>query len=70
AATGAMTVPATLLLARRERVIDNEGTSQVVGRLTGGAAVTVEFNAAHVLEFEADPAPFHAALRRAVQGSE
>ncbi|MCE5279477.1 MAG: alpha/beta fold hydrolase [Planctomycetaceae bacterium] len=66
---GSLNVPCTLLLARRERVIDNKATSKVVTRLTADRAQRVEFDAAHVLEFQSDPAAFYQALLRGVQFS-
>jgi len=63
---GALAVPTTLLLARRDRIIDNAATRAAVDRLTGGRAAVVEIDGAHTLEFEPDPTDFHAALCRAV----
>jgi alpha-beta hydrolase superfamily lysophospholipase len=59
---GAVRLPTTLLLARRDRIIDNPRTREAVERLTAGQAGIVEFDAAHVLEFEPDPRPFFDAL--------
>jgi alpha-beta hydrolase superfamily lysophospholipase len=63
---GAVAVPTTLILARRDRIIDNAATRSAVERLTGGAARVVELDGAHTLEFEADPTPLYDALAEAV----
>ncbi len=65
----AIELPVTLILARRDRIIDNAATAEVLRRLTGGRANVVEIDAAHTIEFEPDPAAFHDALRAAVQSS-
>jgi alpha-beta hydrolase superfamily lysophospholipase len=63
----AMKIPTTLILARRERIVDNARTAAIVSRLTGGAAKVVELDGAHTLEFESDPRPYYEALCRAVE---
>ncbi len=67
---GAVVAPTTLLLAQRDRIIDNPRTRHVVARLTAGRAEVRSFPAAHTLEFEPDPAAFHAALLAAVARGE
>lgn len=67
---GSLAMPTTLMLASRDRIIDNAATRKVVQRLTAGRAVVQEFNAAHVLEFEGDPQPFYAALAEALARGE
>jgi len=67
---GALAVPTTLMLAERDRIIDNSATTGVVARLTGGRARTVRLDAAHTMEFEPDPAMFFEALCGAVAGQE
>ena len=62
AGEGALTMPTTLLLAGRDRIIDNAATSRVVERLTAGRVAIEELDAAHTLEFEPDPRPFHESL--------
>jgi acylglycerol lipase len=66
APNGSLRAPTTLLLARRDRIIDNARTRQAVERLTGGHAVVREFDAAHTLEFEPDPGLFYESLCEAV----
>jgi len=63
-------MPTTLLLAKRDRIIDNAATRAVVERLTAHRAVVQELDAAHVLEFEPDPQPFYAALAAAAARGE
>jgi alpha-beta hydrolase superfamily lysophospholipase len=63
---GAVDAPTTLLLADRDRIIDNARTREIVARLTAGRAEVRTFHAAHTLEFEPDPSAFHAALLAAV----
>jgi len=70
ASDGALAVPTTLILAERDRIIDNAATVAVVDRLTGGRARTIRLDAAHTMEFEPDPTVFFEALRGAVIGQE
>ena len=63
---GAVTAPTTLLLARRDRIIDNRAVRAVVRRLAAGRQTVEEFDAAHVLEFEPDPGFLYDALAAAV----
>ena len=65
APAGAITVPTTLMLASRDRIIDSDATRSVVERLVAGALTTKQFDAAHTLEFEADPAGYTEALEEA-----
>jgi alpha-beta hydrolase superfamily lysophospholipase len=67
---GAIAVPATLILARRDRIIDNERTQAEVQRLTGGRAVVEALDGCHTLEFEPDPGAFHASLIMAIARGE
>jgi alpha-beta hydrolase superfamily lysophospholipase len=62
ARAGAIAIPTTLILAGRDRIIDNDRTRAAVDRLTGGHATTIELTGAHTLEFESDPGRLHAAL--------
>jgi pimeloyl-ACP methyl ester carboxylesterase len=64
---GAPSLPTTLMLARRDRIVDNEATARVIDRLTAGKARVEHFDAAHTIEFEPDPAAFHKALLSAVR---
>jgi len=70
APAGSLPMPTTLLLARRDRIIDNEATAAVVRRLAGDDVAVRQFPAAHVLEFEPDPTSFYDALARAVARGE
>lgn len=63
----ALTTPTTLILARRDRIIDNQATAALLDRLTGGSAQVVEFDAAHTIEFEPDMGEFLQTLCRAVE---
>ena len=63
---GRLGVPTTLILARRDRIIDNAATRAAVERLTGGSAVVRELDGAHTLEFEADPGGFYEVLAEAL----
>jgi pimeloyl-ACP methyl ester carboxylesterase len=64
---GALSLPTTLLLAGRDRIVDNEATGRIIDRLTAGKAHVEQFDAAHTIEFEPDPAAFHKALLSAVR---
>lgn len=59
---GCLTAPTALILARHDRIINNDATRAAVGRLTACAAVVRQFDGAHSLEFEPDPVPFYKAL--------
>jgi alpha-beta hydrolase superfamily lysophospholipase len=67
---GCLTMPTTLLLAARDRIVDNVATRKVVIRLTAGHAVVEEFDAAHTLEFEPNPRLFFASLCDALKRAE
>lgn len=67
---GAIAAATTLLLASRDRIVDNDRTEALVRRLTGGRCVVQAFPAAHVLEFEPDPQPYFDALRAALERAE
>lgn len=56
----------TLLLADRDRIIDNAATEAVVRRLAGDALVVRTLAGAHTLDFEPDPADYHYALEQAL----
>ena len=62
---GAIGIPTTLILASRDRIIDNAATRTAVDRLTGGAAAARVLDGAHTLEFEPEPSAFYEALSRA-----
>ncbi len=68
AGEGAIAAPTTLILADRDRIVDNAATRRVVNRLTGGRVKVEELTGAHTLEFEADPQPLYEALAAAVSG--
>ena len=67
AACAELSLPTTLLLARRDRIVDNDATSRIIAHLTTGKAHVEQLDAAHTIEFEPDPAAFHAALLTAVR---
>ncbi len=66
AADGTIKTPTTLLLADRDRIIDNRATEAMLERLTGGRLTTRVLAGAHTLEFEPDPTAYLDALRAAV----
>jgi len=70
ASRGSLAAPTTLILASRDRIIDNAATRKIVEHLAAGRAAVKEFDAAHVLEFEPDPQPFYAALAEALARGE
>ncbi|HUS46743.1 MAG TPA: alpha/beta fold hydrolase [Phycisphaerae bacterium] len=70
ASRGAVGVPTSLLLAEKDRIIDNAATRQVVERLTAGRCVARELPGCHVLEFEPDPHGLYAALADAMADAE
>jgi len=65
AGEGMLDVPTSLLLARRDRIINNPATRRLLERLTAGAVRVTEFDAAHTIEFEPDVSGFYAALTNA-----
>ncbi len=64
-AKGSLEIPTTLLLASRDRIIDNAATRSVVEHLTGGRAVVRELAGCHTLEFETNPGPLFDAISTA-----
>ncbi len=62
ASDGALAMPTSLIMARRDRIIDNEATAATLRRLTLGRVRVTELDAAHTIEFEQDTAAFHRAL--------
>lgn len=64
----ALRVPTTLMLARRDRIIDNAATRRLLHRLTAGRLKVLELEAAHTIEFEPEPTAFHELLARALPG--
>jgi pimeloyl-ACP methyl ester carboxylesterase len=64
---GALSLPTTLLLAGRDRIVDNDATGRVIDRLTAGKAHVEQLDAAHTIEFEPDLADFHAAVLAGVR---
>jgi len=65
AGAGGLTVPTTLLLASRDRIIDNDATATAIRRLTGGNARVVTLNGAHTMDFEESPDEFLTTLAAA-----
>jgi len=63
---GAVSAPTTLILADRDRIIDNDATRRAVDRLTAGRATIEELPGCHTLEFEPDTGRFFAVLSDAV----
>lgn len=63
---GSVTTPTTLLLASRDRIIDNAATRRLCGRVCGSTLTVEEFDGAHTLEFQTEPDAFLAALPRSL----
>ncbi len=63
---GSLRVPSTLILAGRERIIDNRLVRDALARLTDGKVRTADLDAAHTIEFEPDPRPYFELLCEAV----
>ncbi len=55
---GSLAVPTTLILSKRDRIIDNDRTLAAIRRLAGRQLTDRHFDAAHTLEFQPDPARF------------
>jgi acylglycerol lipase len=54
-----MHTPALLMLAGRDRIVDNRRTREFFGRMGGSKTIVIEYpQAAHTLEFEAEPEPY------------
>jgi len=64
---GMLGAATTLLLAGRDRIIDNPRTRELVDHLTGGRTIVRQFDAAHTLEFEPDPREYFEALTASLQ---
>ncbi len=63
AAPGSLDCPTTLILASKDRIIENEATEAVVLRLTAGRALIKHLHGCHTLEFEEDPGEFFEVLK-------
>lgn len=70
ASDGELKLPTTLLLARRDRIIDNDATRRVVERLTARRAVVCWFDAAHTMGFEPEPEPIYQAIAESLDRAE
>lgn len=62
--------PVTLILATRDRIVDNGRTQEQVTRLAGDMLEIVQLEGAHTLEFESDPRPLYDALAAALARGE
>jgi acylglycerol lipase len=60
---GQLTMPVDLLLADRDRIIDNARTERFLRRVAGEHLTVQRLDAAHTLEFEPSETAFEAALR-------
>ncbi len=67
---GAINLPTSLMLASRDRIIDNERTREIVDRLTAEQADVHVLEGAHTLEFEPDPSPLLELLAGSLQSAE
>ena len=63
---GGIRAATNLLLARRDRIINNAATQQVVARFTDGRAATRIIEGCHTMDFEPNPHEFLDALVAAV----
>jgi alpha-beta hydrolase superfamily lysophospholipase len=70
AKAGSITCPTTLILSERDKIIDNEKTRAVIGKLVGVNLNVIVLPGAHTLEFEPDPAEFYRRVVEAVQRGE
>lgn len=62
APAGSLTMPVHLILAERDRIIDNLHTRAIIERLAGDGLHIHELAGSHTLEFERDPAAFYETL--------
>jgi alpha-beta hydrolase superfamily lysophospholipase len=72
---GSLTMPTTLILASRDRIINNARTERLLRRLTAqsdrdGELVVRHMRGCHTLEFEPDPQPLFDALTAAMTHGE
>ncbi|MBN1942850.1 MAG: alpha/beta fold hydrolase [Phycisphaerae bacterium] len=70
AKAGSIPCPTTLILSKRDRIIDNAKTRAVVEKLAGEKLNVVELDGSHTLEFEPDPAEFFRHVVEAVERGE
>jgi alpha-beta hydrolase superfamily lysophospholipase len=64
-ATSALTMPILLVLSGRDRITDNNATLRYLSCLPAKDKTVLDYpDAAHTLDFEPDPAPYHADLGR------
>lgn len=70
AGPGRLGMPTTLILASRDRIINNAATEKLVAHLAGDKLEVKRLLGAHTLEFEADPQLLLDALVQAVQRGE
>jgi alpha-beta hydrolase superfamily lysophospholipase len=70
ARNGAVGAATRLLLASRDRIIDNAATRELCERLCGERLVVKELDGAHTLEFEPRPEAFLTAVCEACQSEE
>jgi len=61
-----LNVPVTLVLASKDRIIDNEKTIETVKRIAGEHLHTETLEGCHTLEFEEDPSPLYRVLKEAM----
>ena len=66
----AIDLPVALVLADRDRIIDNAATGALMRRLAGRGLWVIELAGAHTLEFEPDPTPLYQALAEALRSHE
>ena len=63
-----ITHPTLLVLASKDRIIDNDQTRAFVGRFASRDVEIVELEGGHTLEFEPDPVPYYETLRQWIEG--
>jgi len=64
---GGLKMPVTLILAERDRIIDNAATRRLTERLAGERLEVKTLPGAHTLEFEPRPEPLYQALADALR---
>ncbi len=67
---GSLHTPTTLILADRDRIIDNAATEKRLARLTGKKLHTKVLCGCHTLEFEENPKPLYEAMVKALHRGE
>jgi alpha-beta hydrolase superfamily lysophospholipase len=67
---GCIDVPTTLVLASRDRIIQNRAAEQAVRELDSGCLEVITLQGCHTLEFEEDPTPLYGSLSSSLDRGE